>query len=852
MRFSLLTAFSAVAMAACGEPIPAVEYRPPSADLPPWFGDAGAPPRRIAGRLYGGAAPLAGTVSLRMHAPDPSAWIGLDVVAAADGAFDFGSLRAGHYMIVARASGRSSRVVDVDTRTAAADALEVYAYPCPDEEWTLVDRDTPVAGAIAEVAGVRVATSDAMGRITLCERLPLRAVIRAPGHASEQLLVAAHFERPRAAELSRAGTVTGVVIGMDGAPLAGAAVQPASAERRDHHSSHPAWPVQATTDANGRFTLSGVHHLEYRQRHQIHEPFPFRRIAPPQLAVYEFVVWTADRRWVVTTMARPGDPSVRLALNDFRPLPAVAAPTTRRARISGRIRLAGAPLVDAEVAEPGLNENGIVAGPDATHTRRDGSFDLVLARDHLFTRGSGARTIELTVRHDASPARTARLVSIAPGQHIDDLIIDIAGMGSIAGTVHRHDSTPVAHATVEITPRGTGVEHRRSTRADGAFRFPFEVARTYDLAISEQGGAPVHAVASLSSAAPDATLRLVLPPPPHQAGIVVDAAGAPVPAAAVAVSGAGLVERTPDDLPVGWPRTSARLLPDRTDASGRFDWLADVRAPTAIVAAVADGRIGLAELTRPGEPVTVVVGPAGSLRIECAAEASVVTIVRGALAIEASCGDVVADVVPGRYQVTGVHTAGFSHAAATVRAGDTVTATLRPTPPAAYTASVRSYPGDRPIAGVLCSIRWSTGFEYGVPHARSDADGRVAFAISPGVVELRCQGNGDHSDGLTRVDLATAPEPTVYLVPRLVHGTDAGAELTAEPRGARITAVHGLAAEAGLRIGDLVLAANNIALAPLGRDAMHALAFRIPPTGTTTWTIDRGGRRLALRTSIAQ
>jgi hypothetical protein len=850
MRLSFLTAFSAVALAACGDPLPTVVYRPPSVELPPWFGDPGGQPRRIAGRLYGGAAPLAGTLSLRMYAPDPSAWTGLDVAAADDGAFDFGALRAGHYTIVARAPGRISRVVDVDTRTAAADALEVYAYPCPDEVWTLLDRDTPVAGAIAEVAGVRVATSDAAGRIALCERFRDRAVIRAPGHASEQLLIAAHVERR--AELSRAGTVTGVVIGPDGAPLAGAAVQPASAERLDDHAHHPAWPVQATTDASGRFTLSGLHHVAYRERHVIHQPFPFRRIDPPPLAVYDFVVWNSDRRWLVTTRTRPGDRPVRLALTDVRPLPTSDAPAPPRARISGQVRFAGAPLADAEVAEPGVNLDGIVAGPDVTHTRRDGSFELVLARDHLLTRGSGARTIELIVRHDASPVETARLVSIAPGQHVDDLVIDIAGMGSIAGTVHRDDGTPVAHATVDITHRGSGVEQRRGTRADGTFRFPFEVARTYDLAISDQGGAPVHAVASLSPAAPDATLRVLLPPPPHQAGIVVDAAGAPIPAAAVAVSGAGLAERTPDDLPVGWPRTSARLLPDRTDASGRFAWLADNRDPTAIVAALADGRVGLAELARPGAPVTIVVGPTGSLRIECTAEASVVTIARGALTIETYCGDVVADVVPGRYQVTARHGAGFSHAAATVRAGETATATLRPTPPAPYTASVRAYPGHRPIAGVLCSIRWSTGFEYGVPHARSDADGRLAFAISPGVVELRCQGNGDHSDGFTRVDLATTPEPTVYLVPRLVHGTDAGAELTAEPRGARITAVHGLAAEAGLRIGDLVLAVNDIALVPLGRDAMHALAFRIPPTGTTTWTIDRGGRRLALRTSIAQ
>src|SRR5262245_53449566 len=142
---------------------------PSQAELPKWFGLPNAPARRIAGNLFDGDAPLAGTVHLRMEAPDATIWRGIDLQTGPDGAFDFGEQRAGRYNILATALGRTSRLVEVDTRAAAAQQLAIYAYACrPTTSTASSEAGKQIVNAEVDIGGVKVATTDGAGKFTVC------------------------------------------------------------------------------------------------------------------------------------------------------------------------------------------------------------------------------------------------------------------------------------------------------------------------------------------------------------------------------------------------------------------------------------------------------------------------------------------------------------------------------------------------------------------------------------------------------------------------------------------------------------------------------------------------------------
>jgi hypothetical protein len=498
-----------LAVTACGD---ASQPAPP----PAWSHRPGAPARPIAGNLYAGAEPLAGRVSLRLDAPDPSAWPGRDVDTTADGRFDFGLLPAGRYTIVAAAAGRISRVVDVDTRDDACAGLAIYAYPCPVDTWTVLHQGAPVPDAVVEVGGVAVAVSDASGQVAVCQRHVRRAVLRAPRHGAVALWDHGAHHR-RIVDLPAAAAVSGAVVGDDGAPVVGAAVQPIVAieQHLNDDSRVPAGLALGVTDAHGRFTVPALASTQ-PGRSARRPPARGEVELPPEPvpAAYHFVVWTSTARWEPAGIARPGDPPQRLILdNEHRVAPPSSSPAIA-ARISGHVRLAGAPFVDAEVAAPGAQHER--DGGNATRTGRDGSFDLALT-DDMFRRAdpSGAIALHLVVDHDGDPVIARRLIPIQRGRDLTGVVIDIAGAGSIEGVLLQHDGTPSSPRGVAFTARGTGATYHLGTREGGHFRARLEHGQTYDVVA---GHAPsAQAVVSLTAAAPDATVRLVLPPPPMAA-----------------------------------------------------------------------------------------------------------------------------------------------------------------------------------------------------------------------------------------------------------------------------------------------------------------------------------------------
>lgn len=101
---------------ASNPPLDREPLTPSEKTMPAWFGLPNVPAKKIAGQLLENEQPLAGRVHLRIDAPDAKIWTGIDLDIGPDGRFDFGELRAGRYNVLAAAAGKTSRVVEVDTR----------------------------------------------------------------------------------------------------------------------------------------------------------------------------------------------------------------------------------------------------------------------------------------------------------------------------------------------------------------------------------------------------------------------------------------------------------------------------------------------------------------------------------------------------------------------------------------------------------------------------------------------------------------------------------------------------------------------------------------------------------------
>jgi hypothetical protein len=831
------------ALAACGAPIPAVPYCPPASALPPWFGDPSAPPRRIAGHLYQGDLPIVGTVSLRIAAPDPTAWAGFDVTTGPDGAFDVGALRPGRYTLLAMAAGGMSRVIELDTRGEPADDVELFVHPCHMRTATIRSwyGARPIADARIDIAGVRVATSDAAGRFELCDVPDRRhATVRAAGFAALPIEMDwIGFDGPR---LMPAGDLTGLVVDARGAPVAGAAVTLVHIDPgRDSHGGggYPPWPLQATTDASGRFTLREVHAIDHAERFSIYSYLPFQLPGPPRRGEYFFHVWTAEREWFVGDehiVGRTGGPPVTLRLGDGAPLPRPGPPPPEATIVEGRVLLAGVPLPDARVGDAPISFQG--STPELTHTRRDGSFRLVLGAQSW-----PARPVGIVDRTGVSTERT---VEIAPGRRAR-LDVDIPGMS----TLHVFTSPTDAGAQIAVTPRGEARAMYCQSWKGHHVRCTLERGRVYDVVFA---GAPAeHAYARVDLTGASAAVFLAPAAPPHIAGVVVDARGRPVAGASVAISEPALRGKpcrrwAPRNLHTyaAAPRAPMCIVAE-TAGDGRFRVPLARSHALAVLAFTADGRAGVVDAA-PGTPARVVVEPTGRIHATCPRSADAVHVQRGLLAITADCRDHLADLPPGTYRVTADHGPGASSSDAVVTAGRVTAVALNPAPIGPLTVVARSYPDDAPVRHVSCAARWP-GVSYVASRFIDAADGSVTMNVPRGRLTIGCEGQNGWIAGTTAVDATTSDRAVVPVVSRRVDASPAGVVFVHDARGARITRVHGMAAEAGLRPGDLVLAADGVALAPLGEDAMDHLAFHVPASGIA-WTVERAGRRVTLRASL--
>ncbi len=418
----------------------------PSAELPAWFGMPDVPARRIAGRLLDGESrPIAGTLHLRIDAPDATVWEGHDFTIDTDGHFDFGVLRAGQYTLFATAPSVTSRVLGVDTRTSDRGALSLFLLPCSPQWRAVTTSSAPIAGARIDVAGTVIAETDANGAFSICANAdPLPVVARAAGfapvmHRVSNTWMLEHFV------LARSIKLRGRVVRPQGQPVSGAAVQPlfvdpvhADLDPYERVRVRVPIPVQVITDEDGRFVMRGIAELDRDVLDE--DPLVARyrvRVLAQNLAFEPRATFDARSREEVVVQTPPdqNEPSrsVRGELREGTITGVVVVHEVTTVPSSGTLELlhgelprgtsTGAlmfrdlPVVDAEVCQV----EPIIGCVSSTRTRADGHFDLPVS-GYLET--AATFHVDLRIRHASGRSAVGHAI-VTAGTPLDMAPIEI-------------------------------------------------------------------------------------------------------------------------------------------------------------------------------------------------------------------------------------------------------------------------------------------------------------------------------------------------------------------------------------------------------------------------------------------
>ncbi|MCU1281534.1 MAG: hypothetical protein JWM53_5080 [bacterium] len=239
--------------------------------VPSWFGQRGAPLRRIAGRVTFAGEPVANAaVELASELTDAGLLKPAKLRTGADGKFDFGTQPPAKFSVAATAEKRSPAIVEVDTRdpTSAAERLELRLGGCESALSGHVNDSSggPIAGAQVCLAPPRASacvTADPAGAYTMCLS-PLQNLVSvaATGYGGifDRLEYVGHRVQ-RDYALTPEAVISGRVVRSDNnAPVAQASVRVTSLERGQRFAA----PGASTTNEQGRFTIAGLAGGRYR------------------------------------------------------------------------------------------------------------------------------------------------------------------------------------------------------------------------------------------------------------------------------------------------------------------------------------------------------------------------------------------------------------------------------------------------------------------------------------------------------------------------------------------------------------------------------------------------------------
>lgn len=253
-----LAAFATGAACAGARPRPA-PVAPPPVDA------AGAPTRQVAGRIVGAGGAAVDVLLLSFSWTFERPKIVARARAAADGRFDLGRHRvepspAGRFELLAVAPGLAPAEVPIDLdRESATDDMVVALGPCDARiRGTVANpKGAPLRGVEVrfELFDVVMATTDARGRYEVCTPREVTALeLRAPGYGARTDSVYAPGTVVHDAVLDREAILAGRVVDPEGHGVARVAVWVAPDRTEPHR---PAVAV-AETDAAGNFEIRGV------------------------------------------------------------------------------------------------------------------------------------------------------------------------------------------------------------------------------------------------------------------------------------------------------------------------------------------------------------------------------------------------------------------------------------------------------------------------------------------------------------------------------------------------------------------------------------------------------------------
>jgi hypothetical protein len=761
---------------------------------PAWFGIPGAEVRRIRGRVFLGGQPVAARLALASAATDAGAVAITSATAGADGGFDLGPHRAGVYRLLAIAPGAEPRLVAVDCSVADAE-VEVFLVPCRRTVGGEV-RDASggaIAGASISTAGFELATTDAAGRYDVCAGDDAEALVaRADGYAAAERQIH-HGAATIDFELVPEATVIARVVDSAGAPVAGAVVRATPAIDASDDGQVPASGV---TDAGGRVELRALAPSTYdvvaTAAEQIspvvpHDPVPGAaaeielvlaaaatvrgRITEANAPVAALRVrWIVDEReagravsgadgtFAITGIA-PGAGAVELdpSITVIAPVGAGAAEATvtpgppieleiqRPHHIRGTVTHAGRPVGGVGVRI--LNRLG-----GETTSAADGTFELAF-------RGA-APDARITAESRALGAFGIANVALGAAD-VTGVVIDLEWSAAVAGVVVDEAGAPIPGVVVRVVCAASNDAGEDITARDGTFtarqlrggcryvpRLRLDSAELDPATAPGSGAKPAWPELDVPTTGTLDGVRLVARVVRNEVtGIVVDAAGAPVPDALVVIA--------------------PGVRDTRTAVDGRFTvgslhpgpYRIEARASGMRSAMVADVVAGTTDLR-------IVLEAPGTAVLACAAGVEgrlVLASMRHGRRRGVRCGQTVTSLPVGPYVILGTDIA----AQFAIAAGATTEVPIAPVGRTDVDVIVKIPPGVEPPVPVVCHAGWMyVPGEMEMEPAVPIVDGKVRLSARRGFNRVMCRA-GIGLRGEVRTQIGADPVTlTVKLVVR--------------------------------------------------------------------------------------